>query len=72
MPDKNDGIIEMPKLDVVKKLQVVIGLIFAIMTSVIIISVAIPSMFLIAALLFFISYGMIFLLFIKLLKVKKL
>ena len=74
MPDKKEdnNSISIPKLNTIKKLQIIIGSIFAIMTSVIITAFLIPSMFIIAALLFLTSYGMIIVLFNKLLKVKKL
>ena len=75
MPDKKETDIDslsMPKLNTLKKLQIIIGSILAIMTVGITIAVINPSTFLIAAILFFTSYGMIILLFIKLLTVEKL
>lgn len=75
MPDKKEEDIDsfsMPKLNTIKKLQIIIGSIIGIMTLGIIIPYIDQDMFFIAAFLFLISYGMIITLFIKLLKVKKL
>lgn len=70
--EENNGPINIPKLNTIKKLQIIIGSIIGIMTIGIIIPYIDQDMFFISALLFLASYGMIIILFIKLLKVKKL